>query len=264
MRAPRCCLALVIAGLAMGTPALAQQTEKEFDAADKVYDPKAMQKAREALRKETGGQVNYFVLADRFEVQTNEGAGQMLLDAQGWVGSDYQRFWVKTEGEYAEGGKLEEAEIQGLYSRAISPFFDFQAGVRQEVAPGLRRTFGVFGFQGLAPYWFEIDTALFISNDGDVSARFESEYDLFVTQRLILQPRAELNFAFQKVERLGIGSGLSTAEVGVRLRYEIRREFTPYIGVSWTGATGQSADLWRRQGENPNSLSVVAGIRFWY
>ncbi len=263
MKTTGCFFALLIVGSLISFSALAQEAETTFNAADEVYDPKAMQKAREALRSETGGKVIYFVMADRFEVQSIEGADRMVLDAQGWVGKDYQRFWLKTEGEYV-AGRLEEAEIQGLYSRAVSTFFDFQAGVRQDVAPGSRRTFGVLGFQGLAPYWFEIDTALFVSHDGDVSARFEGEYDLFVTQRLILQPRAELNFTFQSVEQMAIGSGLSTAEVGARLRYEIRREFAPYIGVSWTGATGQTADLWRRQGGTASSLSVVAGIRFWH
>jgi copper resistance protein B len=263
MNATRCLLTSLVLGLVLSVVALAQESETTFNAADEVYDPEAMQKARDALRHETGGQVIYFVMADRFEVQSNEGAERLVLDAQGWVGKDYQRFWVKTEGEY-EGGKLEEAEIQGLYSRAVSTFFDFQAGIRQDVAAGSRRTFGVVGIQGLAPYWFEIDTALFVSQDGDVTARFEGEYDLFVTQRLIVQPRAELSFSFQKVEQRAIGSGLSTAEVGARIRYEIRREFAPYLGVSWAGATGRTADLWRRQGGNTNSLSIVAGVRFWH
>lgn len=258
MRTVFALIAGLLLALVMPSDAQAQ------DAADAYYNPRAMEQARQALRHETGGQVNYFLQADRFEVQSNEGAGLALFEAQGWVGGDYQRFWFKTEGEYAEGGELEEAEIQGLYSRAISSFFDFQAGVRQDVAPGARRTFGVVGVQGLAPYWFEIDMALFVSHEGDVSARFEAEYDMRFTQRVILQPRWELNFAVQDVEELAIGSGLSTAEMGTRLRYEIKREFAPYIGFSWTRATGRTADLWRQEGENPNSLSVVAGLRLWF
>lgn len=234
------------------------------DAAEAYYDPRAMEQARQALRHETGGQVNYFLQADRFEVQSNEGAGLALFEAQGWVGGDYQRLWFKTEGEYAEGGELEEAEIQGLYSRAISSFFDFQAGVRQDVAPGTRRTFGVVGVQGLAPYWFEIDAAVFVSHEGDVSARFESEYDLRLTQRLIFQQRAELNFAVQDVEALSIGSGLSTVELGGRLRYEFKREFAPYVGLSWARAVGTTADFVRRDGGDPGRLSLVAGLRLWF
>ena len=234
-------------------------------AAETYFDPRAMEEAHHHMRQEMGGQVFYFLQADRLEVQSNEGRGLSLFEAQGWVGGDYQRFWFKTEGEYAEGGELEEAEIQGLYSKAISPFFDFQAGVRQDLAPGTRRTFGVVGVQGLAPYWFEIDAALFVSHEGDVSARFESEYDLRLTQRLIFQQRAELNFAVQDVEALAIGSGLSTVELGGRLRYELKREFAPYVGISWTRAVGRTADYWRREGTgSPNSASLVAGLRLWF
>jgi copper resistance protein B len=250
---------VVILSVFATSPALAQK------AADAYYDPAEMQAAREELRREHGGRTNSFVQADRFEYQRNEGSNGMVWDGQGWIGGDYNRFWVKTEGEYLGGpGNLEDAEIQGLYSRSISPYFDFQAGVRQDVQPGARRTFGVIGVQGLAPYWFEVDTALFISHDGDVSARIETEYDLRFTQRLILQPRAELNFAFQNVERLAIGAGLSTAELGARLRYEFKREFAPYAGVSWVRAVGATADFARRGGETPSRLAIVAGIRFWF
>lgn len=248
----------IAAALIMCPAANAQDAAKEY------YDPVEMEEAHHHMTQEMGGQTIFFLQADRLEVQSNEGAGVALWEAQGWIGGDYQRFWFKTEGDYAEGGDLEDMEIQGLYSRAVSSFFDFQAGVRQDVAPGARRTFGVIGVQGLAPYWFEIDTALFVSHEGDVSARFEVEYDLRFTQRLILQPRAELNFAVQDVEELAIGSGLSTAEMGTRLRYELKREFAPYIGVSWTRATGRTADLWRAGGGNPNAVSLVAGLRLWF
>ena len=231
---------------------------------DYQYDPQEMKKARKALRHHHGGQINYFLQADRLEFRRNEGSGPMLFEAQGWVGGDYQRFWFKTEGEYAEGGEFEEAEVQGLYSRAISPFFDFQAGVRQDLEPGALRTFGVVGFQGLAPYWLEVDTALFVSHEGDVSARLEAEYELRFTQRLIFQPRAEINLAVQNVEELAIGSGLSTAEVGARLRYEFKREFAPYLGISWTRATGRTAQFKLHRGEDPGSFSIVAGLRLWF
>ena len=233
-------------------------------AADDYYAPAAMQTAREQLTREHGGATNFFIQADRFEYQSNDGSGGLLWEGQGWVGGDYNRFWLKTEGEYfSEAGGLEEAEIQALYSRPVSAYFDFQAGLRQDMQPGATRTFGVIGVQGLAPYWFEIDTALFISHDGDVSARFETEYDLRFTQRLILQPRAELNLAFQEVEKLGLGSGLNTAELGGRLRYEFKREFAPYVGISWVRAAGATADFVRRDGGNPSSLSVVVGLRLW-
>lgn len=235
------------------------------EAADEHYDPQEMEAARKQLRREHGGATNVFVQADRFEYQSNDGSGLFLWEGQGWIGGDYNRFWMKTEGEYlGETGELEEAEVQALYSRAVSPYFDFQAGVRQDLQPGSRRTFGVIGTQGLAPYWFEVDAALFISHDGDVSARFEAEYDFRFTQRLILQPRAELNFAFQEVEELEIGSGLNTAELGARLRYEFKREVAPYVGVSWVRAAGGTAAFIRQGGESPSTLSVVVGLRLWF
>ncbi len=194
-------------------------------------------------------QIYYFLKTDRLEAQTNEGDGLFVWDAEGWVGGDYNKLWIKSEGEYLfEHNRLEAAEVQALYSRAITPFFDVQAGVRHDFKPDPSRTFGVLGIEGLAPYWFEIDAAGFVSDDGDVSARLEAEYDFLFTQRLILQPRVELNFAVQDVKKLGIGSGLSTAELGLRLRYEFVRQVAPYIGVSWTRLVGQDRGLRARRG----------------
>lgn len=240
-------------------PTFAQQAED-------YYDAEAMRKSREELREMSGGQVLYFFQAERLENLRHDGNNGFLWEAQGWVGSDYQRFWVKTDGESfsPRNGGVEEAEVQGLYSRAISPFFDFQAGVRQDFQRGGRRTFGVIGIQGLAPYWFELDTALFVSHEGDVSARAEVEYEFFLGQRLILMPRAELNFAFQDVPRLGIGRGLSDTELGLRLRYEIKREFAPYVGVSWVGSTGRTADFDRLNGRATSGFMVVGGLRLWF
>ena len=163
-----------------------------------------------------------------------------------------------------ETGNTEEAELQLLYSRAIARFWDLQAGIRQDFRPRPTRTYGVFGVQGLAPQWFEVDVAAFVSDEGDVSARALAEYDLFVTQRLILQPLGELNFALQDVPELGVGSGLNSVELGLRLRYEIEREFAPYVGVSWTRLMGDTEDFARAEGENVEPLSLVAGIRVWF
>lgn len=210
-------------------------------------------------------QIYTFFQADRLEYQTNEGDDLLVWDVQGWAGGDYNKLWIKSEGEFLlEREQFEEAELQALYSRTFSPFFNLQAGVRHDFEPDPSRTFGVIGVQGLAPQWFEIDAAGFVSDEGDVSARLEAEYDFLITQRLIVQPRTELNFAVQDVEKLGIGSGLSTAELGLRLRYEIRREFAPYIGVSWTRLVGETEDFARDEGENVSSVSFVAGIRLWF
>ncbi len=251
--------AFLLALLVCSVPGLAQH------AADDYYDPAAMKAARERLREDNGGQTITFFQADRLENVRSDDANGLLWDAQGWIGTDYSRLWIKTEGERLSSPKgLVDAEVQALYSRPISPFFDLQAGVRQDLVPGERRTFGVVGFQGLAPYLFELDTALFISHEGDVSARVEAEYELRLTQRLILQPRAEVNFALQDVPRLGIGRGLSTAEAGGRLRYEIKRQFAPYIGVNWVGNVGRTADFVRAEGNDPSSFVVIGGLRLWF
>lgn len=205
-----------------------------------------------------------FFQTDRLEYRAHEGKDGYLWDAQGWIGNDKDKLWVKSEGEGAFGEELETAEVQALWSRILTPFFDVQAGLRQDLQPGPDRTYGVLGIQGLAPYWFEVDAAAFVSNKGDVTARIEAEYELLFTQRLILQPRAELNFALQDVDELGIGSGLSTVEMGVRLRYEISRQFAPYIGISWERALGDTADFVRAEGGDPGTTSYVAGIRMWF
>jgi copper resistance protein B len=221
--------------------------------------------ARHMVQVHHGGGDFLYVQGDRFEYSSGDGNPHLLWDAQGWYGGDLHKLWVKTEGEVMlGGGKVEEAEIQALYSRAILPFFDLQAGVRHDFEHGPTRTYGVIGLQGLAPYMFEIDFASFVSNKGDVSARVELEYDLLITQRLIAQPRAELNFALQDVPEHGVGSGLSSADLGLRLRYEIAREFAPYIGVSWSRSIGNTEDFVRAEGGDPSTLSFVAGVRFWF
>ncbi len=154
--------------------------------------------------------------------------------------------------------------MQVLYSRFIAPFWDLQAGVRYDFRPNPSRSFAVLGVEGLAPYWFEFEAAGFISDDGDVSARVEAEYEILFTQRLIAQPLLEVNLAAQDVEELGIGSGFTDIELGLRLRYEIRREFAPYIGLAWTRRLGNTADFARDEGEDVGDLAVVAGVRLWF
>ncbi len=225
----------------------------------------AQDEIREHLQEHHGGGTLTFIEAERLEFRSNDGDPLFLWDAQGWYGGDKNKLWLKTESEYDfVADAFEEAEIQALWSRAISRYFDFQAGLRHDFAPGDDRTFGVIGLQGLTPYLFEIDAAAFISDDGDISARIEAEYEFLITQILILQPRTELNFAVQDVPSAGVGSGLSTAEVGARLRYEIRREFAPYIGVSWERAIGATADMKRSAGDDAGAVSFVAGLRLWF
>ena len=208
--------------------------------------PHKMDEMRKHLQHHHGGQSFYYAETERLEFRSNEGDPLLLWDMQGWYGGDRNKLWLKSEGEYDfDADTFEDAEIQALFSRAVGSFFDVQAGIRHDFAPGADRTFAVIGAQGLTPYLFEVDTALFVSDDGDVSARLEAEYELLITQRLILQPRAELNFEFQDVPAYGLGAGLSTAEIGARLRYEIVRQFAPYVGVSWERAVGDTADFIR-------------------
>ena len=209
-------------------------------------------------------QIFSFLLIDQLEYQMKDGDDSLYWDAEGWIGTDYNRLWVKTEGDKIFGDDVEEAEVQVLYSRFIAPFWDLQAGLRYDFRPNPSRSFAVLGVEGLAPYWFEVEAAGFISDDGDVSARVEAEYEILFTQRLIAQPLLEVNLAAQDVEELGIGSGFTDIELGLRLRYEIRREFAPYIGFSWTRRLGNTADFTRDEGEDVGDLAVVAGVRLWF
>lgn len=203
-------------------------------------------------------------IGDRLEHHWKDGKDSYIWDVQGWVGDDYNKLWLKSEGEKEQHGKIEEAEIQALYSRNISSFWDFQIGYRHDFRPNPSRNFFVVGFQGLAPYWFEVDTALFISDDGDISATLEVEYDLLLTQRLILQPRLETNLALQDVRKYNIGSGINNIELGLRLRYEISRKFAPYIGISWDRKIGETSHFMKLAGEDNNVFSVVAGLKLWF
>jgi len=196
-----------------------------------------------------------FLQADRFEYAESPDA--YVWDLQGWLGDDYRKVWIKAEGEYENGGSAEENELQVLYSRAWTPFFDWQAGIRYDFDPTPSRAHLVLGLQGLAPQWFEIDTALFLSEDGDVSARFEAEYDLLLTQRLVLQPRLELELSAADVPEIGIGSGVTSSEFGLRLRYELHRKFAPYVGVNWIRFYGETAEYVKYD----DDLSVILGVR---
>lgn len=232
-------------------------------AADRYYDPAAMAAARDQLRREHGGSTVSMVMANLAEYQSAPGGGGYRWDGEAWIGGDINRFVVKSEGDGSRRDGLGSAEAQGLISHAIGPYFDLQAGVRQDFAPR-GRTYATIGFQGLAPYWFDVSGALFLSTKGELLGRLESTYDLRLTQRLILQPRAELNFAAQNTAATQTGSGLSNAELGLRLRYEIKREFAPYIGVSWDRKVGKTADYARVRGEDVGGATFVAGIRAWF
>lgn len=208
------------------------------------------------------------IIADQFEYRDNDGADTLRWDMQGWYGTDTNKLWMKFEGDDQTSANGGELELQALYSRMIAPFWDLQVGLRYDrqygSGPDQDRSFAVLGVQGLAPYRFEVEPALFISEDGDVSARLVGTYDLLFSQRLILQPRFETNIAASSVPRFGVGSGLNDVQLGLRLRYEVRREFAPYIGVSWKRQYGDTADLTRAEGGDVDNLALVAGFRVWF
>lgn len=204
-----------------------------------------------------------FLLIDRLEYRWQEGADALTWDAQGWFGGDYNKLWLKSEGERVRGEGTEEADLQALYARRISPYWHLQAGVRREFKPSPAQNYGVLAIQGLAPYWFETEASLFFRG-GEVSGRLEAEYDQLLTQHLILQPRIETNFSGEADPGRGIGSGFNDVQLGLRLRYEIRREFAPYVGITWRRKLGGTADIARSRSEDVKEYGIVAGIRVWY
>ncbi|MBB5772573.1 MULTISPECIES: copper resistance protein B [Brevundimonas] len=233
-------------------------------AADTLFDPAEMAAAREQLRVENGDVRTTAVIIDQLEASFGDGEEGYALDAQGWTGGDINRFWWKSEVEGDFDGEVEEAEVQALYSRAFRPFFDFQTGLRQTYRPEGDRTDLVVGIQGLAPYWFEVDAAAFLSNKGELTARAEAEYDQRITNRWIVQPRAEVVLSAEDIPELRIGSGLSTLQIGARLRYEFRKEFAPYVGVEWTKSFGNTADFLEADGRSSEDTRLVVGIRAWF
>ena len=233
-------------------------------AADAFYNSAEMARARAAMLKESGGMAFSQLMLDRLEYRMGKGADGYHWEGEGWIGGDINRFAFKTEGEGAFGGPLERAEVQALYSRAIDPWFNLEAGVRHDIRPDPRRTYAVVGIEGLAPYWFEVSAQAFLSNRGDAHLRLEGSYDQRISQRLILQPAAEINVAAQDVPELGIGSGVSDVELGLRLRYEFAREFAPYVGVNWERKLGDTARFARADGERASATSLVMGVRFWF
>lgn len=233
-------------------------------AADTFHDPAVMARARAAMIRENGGMTWSRVMLDRLEHRAGKGADGYAWEGEGWIGGDIDRFAVKSEGEGETGGQLEQAEVQALYRRAIGPWFNLEAGIRHDFGPGPQRSYVVVGIDGLAPYWFEVGASAFLSDKGDAHFRLEGSYDQRITQRLILQPAAEVNIAAQAVPELGIGSGFSDIELGLRLRYEIAREFAPYVGVHWERKLGGSADHARAAGDSPSRTSFVVGLRAWF
>lgn len=207
--------------------------------------------------------VNYFVLFDQLEWQTGSGPDAFSWDTKGWVGQDRNRLWFRTEGDRADG-RTEQAQVNLLYGRAIARWWDVTAGVRLDTLPDTPRSALALGVQGLAPYWFEVEASAYIEPSGRTHVRFETEYDLLITNRLVLQPLVEFEvYGRADRERL-IGTGLSTGELGLRLRYEFRRELAPYVGVVWTRKFFGTADQARAAGQDVAGTRLAVGLRTWF
>jgi len=206
---------------------------------------------------------NSFVMFDRLEaVDLDHGRGE-AWEAQAWIGSDLNRLWLRSEGE-RERGRTEAADVEVLYGRSVSPWWDVVAGVKHDFKPGDSRDWAAFGVQGLAPYKFEVSATAYVGESGATAASVEAEYEALLTNRLILQPRVEIEAFGKDDPARGIGSGLSTAEAGLRLRYEFTRRFAPYVGVVWERAYGGTADHRRDEGERVEDTRLVAGLRLWF
>ncbi|ENE1251339.1 copper resistance protein B [Stenotrophomonas maltophilia] len=194
---------------------------------------------------------------------TRKGDDSTAYDLQAWYGTTYNKSVVKAEGDIANG-KLEESRTELLWGHAVAPYWDTQLGVRVDNGEGPSRQWLAFGIQGLAPYWFELEATGYVGSGGRTALRVEGSYELLLTQRLILEPRAELQFYGKDDPERGIGKGLAEASAGLRLRYEFSRQFAPYIGVERAGSFGRTADYVRAEGGRAQQTRWVAGVRFWF
>jgi copper resistance protein B len=185
-------------------------------------------------------------------------------DGQGWVGTDYDKLWIKSEGTLRSNGTLDDGQQQFLYDRAITTYFDLQVGLRSDLDSRPTRNWAAFGIQGLAPYFFDLELTGYVSGQGHFAAKLEASYDLLITQRLILQPEIELNVYSKADPARLLGAGFSDIDTGLRLRYEFTRNFAPYLGVVYEGTFGQTANFARRAGESTRQVRFVAGVRVWF
>jgi copper resistance protein B len=207
--------------------------------------------------------INYFVSFDQFEWQNGSDQPDLHWNTRGWIGRDRDRLWFCAEGE-REDGDVTDADAELLYGRAISRWWEVVGGVRHEFQPGPSRTWAAVGIQGLAPYFLEIEATAYVGASGRTQFRLETEYDLLIANRLVLEPRIEVQVYGRSDPERELGSGLGTIESGLRLRYEFRREFAPYIGIAWKRKYFGTADFAKAAGENVGSTRFAAGVRFWF
>jgi len=274
-------MAVLVCGLACGdpqgneapqsaTPAQHQGHAEKPPAEDlPSYLPKLTDDDRRAAFPDVHGHtvhdraVHYYVLLDQLEWQHGADGSGFNLDTKGWIGGDRDRLWFRGEGD-REGGRTGEAQAHVLYGRQFSRWWDVVAGIRQDLRPGSPQTWAAVGIRGLAPYWFEIEATAYVGAGGRAHVRGEVEYELLLTNRLILQPLVEAEIFGTSDPERGVGAGLSTTDAGLRLRYEVRREFAPYVGVSWNTKYGKTARLANTAGDPTSGVRFVTGARLWF
>lgn len=228
-------------------------------AADAVWGADIMQASRRALSDEHGGMPAWALLIERMEWQS-AGRDGLAVETEAWVGGDIDRLLLKVSLHGTRGSLVEEAEVQALWSHAVSPFFDMVAGLRRDMGDGPDRTYAAAGIQGLAPYWIEVEAMTFLSDRGDVTGRLTLDHDAALTNAWTLQPSLEADFAFQDVPESRIGAGLSTVEAGLRLRYRLSARVEPYVGVSVERSFGRTRNYREDDGAR-GSVSALAGLR---
>jgi copper resistance protein B len=206
---------------------------------------------------------NYFVLFDQLEWQDLDGGDSGSWDTKAWVGGDRNRLWFRTEGD-VRNGSFSATQTHVLFGRAITRWWDVVGGLRQDVRPGPAQTWAAIGIQGTAPYWFEVQATAYVGASGRTHMRFEAEHDLLLTNRLVLQPLLETEIYGKDDPEHGFGAGLTTLDIGIRLRYEIRREFAPYVGLVWSRKFFGTADLAEAAGETSAGTRAAVGIRTWF
>lgn len=203
------------------------------------------------------------LLVNEMEYTRNKGERGQVFDAEAWYGGDYNKVWLKLQAE-RPSGRLTGLRAEVMWDRVLATHWSSQLGVRRDSGSGPARTWLAAGVRGMAPYWFETEATAYAGSGGALAARLEARYELLFTQRLILQPKVEANFYSKNDLERGVGSGLSDLDFGLRLRYEIRRQFAPYIGASWKRKFGNTAEYARRQGEAVKNTEIVAGLRLWF
>jgi copper resistance protein B len=201
---------------------------------------------------------------NELEGRFNGSNTEFRWEGQGWVGTDYDKLWIKSEGTLQSNGTLDDGQQQFLYGRAVTTYFDLQGGLRSDIDSRPTRNWGAFGIQGLAPYFFDLEVTGYVSGEGHLAGKLEASYDLFLTQRLILQPQIEVNLYSKADPARLVGAGFSDIDRGLRLRYELTRNFAPYLGVVYEGKFGQTASYARRAGESTGDFRFVFGVRAWF